>query len=150
MQAVVSMLLICEFLLQHTLSALCQVTTSFACFWQCNHLTTSQILLQHSLFGTTDINCAIVVIFRQSDSLRCCTHLIRIQCSIQNLGSTTVQGKYLAKDGGPKEARLNKYKGRYAEAESRYGLRPNVVAAVQAYVDLAKHSGISPTALALR
>ncbi|KAL0054438.1 hypothetical protein WJX82_008842 [Trebouxia sp. C0006] len=59
-------------------------------------------------------------------------------------------GKYLAKDGGPKEARLNKYKGRYAEAESRYGLRPNVVAAVQAYVDLAKHNGISPTALALR
>lgn len=31
-----------------------------------------------------------------------------------------VQGKYLAADGGPAEARLNKYKGRYAEAESRY------------------------------
>ncbi len=61
-----------------------------------------------------------------------------------------MQGKYLAKGGGPKDARLNKYKGRYAEAESRYGPRPNVVAAVQAYVDLAKHSGISPTALALR
>lgn len=30
-----------------------------------------------------------------------------------------VQGKYLAADGGPPEARLNKYKGRYAEAESR-------------------------------
>lgn len=59
-------------------------------------------------------------------------------------------GKYLTKDGGPKEARLNKYKGRYAEAECRYGLRPNVVAAVQGYVDLAKHSSISPTALALR
>jgi N-acetyltransferase 10 len=30
-----------------------------------------------------------------------------------------LQGKYLAADGGPPEARLNKYKGRYAEAESR-------------------------------
>ena len=61
-----------------------------------------------------------------------------------------VQGKYLSADGGPKEARLNKYKGRYAEAESRYGPRPNVTAAVQAYVSLAKECGISPTALALR
>ena len=61
-----------------------------------------------------------------------------------------VQGKYLASDGGPKEARLNKYKGRYAEAESRYGPRPNVVAAVQAYTSVANQSGISPTALALR
>ena len=61
-----------------------------------------------------------------------------------------LQGKYLGPDGGPKEARLNKYKGRYAEAESRYGPRPNVSAAVQAYVDLAAASGISPTALALR
>ena len=60
------------------------------------------------------------------------------------------QGKYLSPDGGPNEARLNKYKGRYAEAESRYGPRPNVTAAVQAYVSLAKESGISPPALALR
>lgn len=61
-----------------------------------------------------------------------------------------VQGKYLGPDGGPPEARLNKYKGRYAEAESRYGPRPNVVAAVQAYVNLAAELGISPIALALR
>lgn len=61
-----------------------------------------------------------------------------------------MQGKYLGPGGGPKEARLNKYKGRYAEAESRYGPRPNAVAAVQAYVDLAAASGISPTALAIR
>lgn len=59
-------------------------------------------------------------------------------------------GKYLAKDGGPKEARLNKYKGRYAEAESRYGLRPNVAAATRAYADLAQQSGMTPAALALR
>lgn len=69
---------------------------------------------------------------------------------VMTVGSTGMQGKYLDKGGGPKQARLNKYKGRYAEAESRYGARPNVVAAVQAYVDLAKQSDVSPTALALR
>lgn len=69
---------------------------------------------------------------------------------VMTVDSTGMQGKYLDKDGGPKQARLNKYKGRYAEAESRYGPRPNVVAAVQAYVDLAKQSGVSSTALALR
>ncbi|KAG2433522.1 hypothetical protein HYH02_012640 [Chlamydomonas schloesseri] len=59
-------------------------------------------------------------------------------------------GKYLAADGGPPGARLNRYRGRYAEAESRYGPRPNVVAAVAAYTALAAEVGMSPTALALR
>lgn len=59
-------------------------------------------------------------------------------------------GKYLAADGGPPEARLNKYRGRYAEAESRYGPKPNVLEATQAYADLAKKNGLSPVELALR
>ncbi|KAG2442328.1 hypothetical protein HXX76_002414 [Chlamydomonas incerta] len=59
-------------------------------------------------------------------------------------------GKYLAPDGGPPGARLNRYRGRYAEAESRYGPRPNVVSAVTAYAALAADVGLSPTALALR
>lgn len=59
-----------------------------------------------------------------------------------------LQGKYLG--GGPEGARLNKYKGRYAEAESRYGAKPNTVAAVQAYVALAHSAGMSPTELAIR
>jgi len=45
---------------------------------------------------------------------------------------------------------LNKYKGRYAEAESRYGPKPNVKEAVAAYVALAAEHGMSPTAMALR
>ena len=59
-----------------------------------------------------------------------------------------LQGKYLS--GGPREARLNKYRGRYAEAESRYGNKSNTVKAVQAYVDLAHEAGMSPAALAIR
>ncbi len=56
----------------------------------------------------------------------------------------------MAEDGGPPDARLNRYKGRYAEAESRYGPKPNVQAAVQAYVKLARECGMSPTELAIR
>ncbi|KAK9817832.1 hypothetical protein WJX72_002852 [[Myrmecia] bisecta] len=59
-------------------------------------------------------------------------------------------GKYLAQDGGPPHARLNRYKGRYAEAESRYGPRPNARAAIEAYVRLAGDSGLSPVELAMR
>lgn len=59
-------------------------------------------------------------------------------------------GKYLGDNGGPPEARLNKYKGRYAEAESRYGPKPNVKEAVGAYVDLALQWGLSPASMALR
>lgn len=60
------------------------------------------------------------------------------------------QGKYLAPNGGPPGARLNRYRGRYAEAESRYGPKPNVREAVRAYVDIAARYGMSPTELALR
>jgi hypothetical protein len=58
------------------------------------------------------------------------------------------QGKYM--DGGPRDARLNKYRGRYAEAESRYGPKPNTRAAVAAYVALASSAGMRPTELAIR
>jgi len=60
-----------------------------------------------------------------------------------------LQGKYL-EGGGPPDARLNRYKGRYAEAESRYGPKPNVEQAVAAYAKLASKHGLSPTQLALR
>ncbi|KAF5831998.1 tas-like protein [Dunaliella salina] len=59
-------------------------------------------------------------------------------------------GKYLAEDGGPPTARLNKYRGRYAEAESRYGPRPAVQAAVAAYCNIAQKHGMSPTEMAMR
>lgn len=51
---------------------------------------------------------------------------------------------------GP-ESRLIKYRGRYAEAESRYAFdKPGLRAATQAYVSLAREAGMTPAALALR
>lgn len=46
--------------------------------------------------------------------------------------------------------RLNKYKSRYAEAEARYGPKPNVWEAVEAYVQLAQEHGLTPVQLAIR
>ncbi|GLC63420.1 hypothetical protein PLESTF_000034300 [Pleodorina starrii] len=70
--------------------------------------------------------------------------------SYSPLAMGLLTGKYLAPDGGPPAARLNRYRGRYAEAESRYGPKPNVREAVEAYAALASRAGMSPTHLALR
>ena len=60
-------------------------------------------------------------------------------------------GKYFQPGGAPPEARLNLYRGRYAEAEGRYSFeRANVRPSVLAYCQLAQRHGMTPTELALR
>ena len=59
-------------------------------------------------------------------------------------------GKYETPDGGPPTARLNAYRSRYAEEGKRYARREPVVAATQAYCDIADGAGVAPSALALR
>ena len=61
-----------------------------------------------------------------------------------------LQGKYCKGTQLDPEARLNKYRGRYAEAESRYGPKPNVRAAVEGYCDIAQQAGMEPYELAIR
>jgi aryl-alcohol dehydrogenase-like predicted oxidoreductase len=61
-----------------------------------------------------------------------------------------LSGKYLGGACQDPEARLVKFKGRYAEAESRYGPKPNVYDAIAAYVKLAEKHHMSPVELALR
>lgn len=52
--------------------------------------------------------------------------------------------------GGLPTARLNRYKGRYAEGEGRYGPTPARNRAVLGYVKVARQHGIEPLELALR
>ena len=52
--------------------------------------------------------------------------------------------------GGLPTARLNRYKGRYAEGEGRYGPTPARGRAVLGYVKVARQHGIDPLELALR
>lgn len=59
-------------------------------------------------------------------------------------------GKYYKQGNGGPSSRLNKYRGRYSEAESRYPLEnPRVRGAVLDYVKIAEKYGISPSVLAL-
>lgn len=61
-----------------------------------------------------------------------------------------LSGKYLSNDGGSLAYRLNKYRGRYAEAECRYSMaKPNVLPAIKAYVEIAQRHSMSPVALAI-
>ncbi|GMH32887.1 hypothetical protein BSKO_00721 [Bryopsis sp. KO-2023] len=84
-------------------------------------------------------------------SLAECCHLEGIGVlAYSPLAMGLLTGKYLREDGGPPEARLNKYKNRYAEAESRYGPKPNVTEAIKAYSDLASHWEMSLLELATR
>lgn len=86
-------------------------------------------------------------------------------------GQGLLTGKYFVPGGAPPQARLNLYRGAYAEAEGRYSLtrrvslgarckrtdavtlkhhRPTVRPAVEAYCHLAAVHGMSPATLALR
>ena len=62
-------------------------------------------------------------------------------------GAYTLDG---ASWSGEADKRLVKYRGRYAEAESRYGPKANVAEAVAAYVGVAREHGLAPVELALR
>ena len=68
------------------------------------------------------------------------------------LAAGHLSGKYLPSPqlAGPR-ARLNKFRGRYAEAEMRYAFdKPGLREAAQDYVSLAAELGMTPAALALR
>eukprot|EP00240_Pyramimonas_obovata_P006073 CAMPEP_0118959350 /NCGR_PEP_ID=MMETSP1169-20130426/63087_1 /TAXON_ID=36882 /ORGANISM="Pyramimonas obovata, Strain CCMP722" /LENGTH=322 /DNA_ID=CAMNT_0006907483 /DNA_START=424 /DNA_END=1388 /DNA_ORIENTATION=+ len=59
-------------------------------------------------------------------------------------------GKYLDNAGGPANARLNVYKGQYAEIESRYSFeRPNLMSAVKEYMAAATDNELTPLELAV-
>lgn len=80
----------------------------------------------------------------------CCSEMRVALLAYSPLAMGLLSGKYSRKDRGPSNARLNLYRGRYAEAECRYSLeRPNVMPAVKAYGQIAQRHNISPVALAI-
>ncbi|KAL8148995.1 hypothetical protein AgCh_006127 [Apium graveolens] len=61
-----------------------------------------------------------------------------------------LSGKYLSPDKGPTNARLNLFKGRYSEGESRYNLSKTIIKeATKAYVAIAEKYDINPVSLAI-
>ncbi|KVI03951.1 Aldo/keto reductase [Cynara cardunculus var. scolymus] len=80
-----------------------------------------------------------------------CCHLERVSLlAYSPLAMGLLSGKYLLPDGGADDARLNLFKGRYSEGESRYNLsNTNVREATKAYVSIAERYGIHPVSLAI-
>ncbi|KAM3356062.1 protein tas isoform X4 [Capsicum galapagoense] len=80
-----------------------------------------------------------------------CCHNERISLlAYSPLAMGILSGKYFAEDGGPSNARLNLFKGRYKEGESRYDLsKSNVLCAAKSYIDIADRYDIHPVSLAI-
>ncbi|KAF7121433.1 hypothetical protein RHSIM_Rhsim13G0018700 [Rhododendron simsii] len=80
----------------------------------------------------------------------CCHHERVSLLAYSPLAMGILSGKYFLPDGGPSDARLNLFKGRYSEGESRYNLSsPIVQKATKAYLDIAGKYGLHPVSLAV-
>ncbi|GAB2213530.1 hypothetical protein Droror1_Dr00017838 [Drosera rotundifolia] len=79
----------------------------------------------------------------------CCHHERIFLLAYSPLAMGILSGKYFLGDGGPCNARLNRFKGRYSEGESRYNLsNPIIRAATKEYLNIAENFGLHPVSLA--
>ncbi|WVZ77779.1 hypothetical protein U9M48_025603 [Paspalum notatum var. saurae] len=81
----------------------------------------------------------------------CCHHERISLLAYSPMAMGILSGKYHSSDDcGPPDARMNLFRGRYSEGESRYKLQsPKVKAAVKEYTEIAGKYGISPATLAI-
>ncbi|XP_078178939.1 uncharacterized protein LOC144573125 isoform X1 [Carex rostrata] len=80
----------------------------------------------------------------------CCHHERVSLLAYSPMAMGILSGKYFSSGGAPSDARLNIFRGRYSEGESRYKLSNSVVkAAALEYVRIAENYGISPASLAI-
>ncbi|XP_021279991.1 uncharacterized protein LOC110413484 isoform X3 [Herrania umbratica] len=85
-----------------------------------------------------------------SGMAECCHHERINFLGYSPLAMGILSGKYFAADGGPPDARLNLFRGRYLEGESRYNLTRNMLkAATMEYLGIAKKYGLHPISLAI-
>ncbi|XP_072976040.1 uncharacterized protein [Typha angustifolia] len=79
----------------------------------------------------------------------CCHHERIGLLAYSPMAMGILSGKYSC-SGGPSNARMNLFKGRYSEGECRYNLSSlTVKAAVEEYVKIAVKYGVSPASLAV-
>lgn len=80
----------------------------------------------------------------------CCHHERISLLAYSPMAMGILSGKYFAPDGGSADARLNLYKGKYSEGESRYNLsKATLKAATKEYLDIGRKYGIGPVSLAI-
>lgn len=80
----------------------------------------------------------------------CCHHERISLLAYSPLAMGILSGKYFSTNGGPSDSRMNLFKGRYSEGESRYNLaNPIIREAFQAYQEIAEKYGLTPVSLAI-
>nr|CAB3503112.1 unnamed protein product [Digitaria exilis] len=80
----------------------------------------------------------------------CCHHERISLLAYSPMAMGILSGKYHSGESCPPDTRMNLFKGRYSEGESRYKLQsPKVKAAVKEYTQIAVKYGISPATLAI-
>ncbi|KAH1250899.1 Protein tas [Glycine max] len=80
----------------------------------------------------------------------CCHHERISLLAYSPLAMGILSGKYFSPGGGPTDARLNLFKGKYSEGESRYNLSNKIIkAATVKYLNIAKTHGLHPVSLAI-
>ncbi|KAH6796527.1 hypothetical protein C2S52_021081 [Perilla frutescens var. hirtella] len=85
-----------------------------------------------------------------SGMAECCHHERVSLLAYSPLAMGILSGKYFSLDGGPSDARLNLFKGRYAEGESRYRLSNDIIRkATESYFSIAKKYDVHPVSLAI-
>ncbi|KAL3827884.1 hypothetical protein ACJIZ3_016686 [Penstemon smallii] len=85
-----------------------------------------------------------------SGMAECCHHERVSLLAYSPLAMGILSGKYFSLDGGPTDARLNLFRGRYAEGESRYNLSYGIIRkATELYVSIAHNYDIHPVSLAI-
>lgn len=85
-----------------------------------------------------------------SGMAECCHHERINLLAYSPLAMGILSGKYFASDGGPSDSRLNLFRGRYSEGESRYNLSRNTLKeATMEYLGIAEKYGLHPVLLAI-
>ncbi|CAN6558587.1 unnamed protein product [Malus baccata var. baccata] len=80
----------------------------------------------------------------------CCHHERIRLLAYSPLAMGILSGKYFSPDGGPPDARLNVFRGKYSEGESRYNLSNHIIrAAAMEYIKIAEKYSLHPVSLAI-
>ncbi|KAB2605226.1 aldo-keto reductase-like [Pyrus ussuriensis x Pyrus communis] len=80
----------------------------------------------------------------------CCHHERISLLAYSPLAMGILSGKYFSPDGGPPDARLNVFRGKYSEGESRYNLSNHIRrAAAMEYFKIAEKYSLHPVSLAI-
>ncbi|XP_050110697.1 uncharacterized protein LOC126589455 isoform X1 [Malus sylvestris] len=80
----------------------------------------------------------------------CCHHERISLLAYSPLAMGILSGKYFSPDGGPPDARLNVFRGKYSEGESRYNLSNHIIrAAALEYIKIAEKYILHPVSLAI-